>query len=271
MSDLEHAMCVMEQHITPETAHAIFDEASGKTLKYRQLLSHPDYKEVWSTSSANEFGRLAQGVGSRIKETNTIFFVNKTDVPADRRKDVTYGKFVCEYKPNKTEKERTRFTVGGDKINYPGDCSTPTGDLTLVKVHLNSVISTKNARYMTVDIEIFYLNTPMERYKYVLLKPTDIPDEIVQQYKLHDKADSEGNVYIEVRKGMYGLPQAGILAQKLLESRLNKHGYSQSTAVPGLWTHKTRPISFTLVVDDFGIKYVGKEHAVHLLNILKEH
>ncbi len=78
-------------------------------------------------------------------------------------------------------------------------------------------------------------------------------------------------IYIKVQKGMYGLPQAGILAQKLLEARLNKHGYSQSTAVSGLWTHKTHPISFTLIVNDFRIKYVGKEHALHLLNILKEH
>jgi hypothetical protein len=70
---------------------------------------------------------------------------------------------------------------------------------------------------------------------------------------------------------MYGLPQAGILAQQLLEERLNLHGYSQSKAVPGLWTHKSRPISFTLVVDDFGVKYVGKEHAMHLISILKEH
>ena len=59
---------------------------------------------------------------------------------------------------------------------------------------------------------------------------------------------------------MYGLPQAGILAQQLLEERLNKHGFYQNKA-PGLWTHNTRPISFTLVVDDFEIKYVGKEHA----------
>ncbi len=70
---------------------------------------------------------------------------------------------------------------------------------------------------------------------------------------------------------MYGLPQAGILAQKLLEQRLNAHGYFQSAAVPGLWTHTTRPISFTLVADNFGIKYVGREHILHLLSILKEH
>jgi hypothetical protein len=70
---------------------------------------------------------------------------------------------------------------------------------------------------------------------------------------------------------MYGLPQAGILAQELLEQQLNKHGYFQNKAIPGLWTHQTRPISFTLVVDNFGIKYVGQEHVMYLISILKEH
>ncbi len=69
---------------------------------------------------------------------------------------------------------------------------------------------------------------------------------------------------------MYRLPQAGILAQELLEMRLNQHRYSQSRAVPGLWTHKTSPITLTLVVDDFGVKYVGKEHTMHLISILKQ-
>ena len=124
---------------------------------------------------------------------------------------------------------------------------------------------------MSLDIKNFYLNTPMERYEYVRLKLDDVPTEIQIQYGLRDKVDQDGYVHIEVRKGMYGLPQAGILAQQLLEQRLNKHGHFQNKAVPGLWTHETRPISFTLVVDDFGIKYVGQEHALHLINILKEH
>ena len=270
-TDFEAAMNLMESNLKSESAHAIFDEESGQMLKYRKLITHPKYKEAWTHSSANEFGRLAQGVGTRINGTNTIFFIGKHEVPADRRRDITYGKFVCEYKPNKTEKERTRFTVGGDKINYPGDCATPTGDLTLFKTMLNSVVSTPGARFMTLDIKNFYLNTPMERYEYVRIKIEDIPDEIIQQYNLREKTDPDGYVFIEVRKGMYGLPQAGILAQRLLEQRLNKHGYAQNQAVPGLWTHKTRPISFTLVVDDFGIKYVGREHAMHLISILKEH
>ncbi len=69
---------------------------------------------------------------------------------------------------------------------------------------------------------------------------------------------------------MYGLPQAGIIAQQLLEKRLEKHGYHQSTATPGLWTHNTRPISFTLVVDDFGVIYVGEENAKKLLDAVQQ-
>ena len=70
---------------------------------------------------------------------------------------------------------------------------------------------------------------------------------------------------------MYGLPQAGLLANELLEKCLDKNGYIQSRLVPGLWQHKWRPIQFSLVVDDFGVKYFGREHADHLLSVLKEH
>ncbi len=179
LTDFAAAMQIMENETKSETAfkraNAIFDAKTNTGLKYRKLITHPDYQAAWNKSSANEFGRLAQGVGDRIKGTDTIFFVNKTEIPLDRRKDVTYGKFICELKPNKAEQERTRLTVGGDKINYTGHCGTPTADLTLVKVHLNSVISTLGARYMTVDIKNFYLNTPMARYEYVHLKIDDIP------------------------------------------------------------------------------------------------
>ena len=74
---------------------AVLDAESGKMLNYRQLLRHPKHKRGWQISSANEFGRLANGVGGRIKGTNTIQFIRRQDVPKDRRKDVTYGQFVC--------------------------------------------------------------------------------------------------------------------------------------------------------------------------------
>jgi hypothetical protein len=77
--------------------------------------------------------------------------------------------------------------------------------------------------------------------------------------------------FSEIQKGMYGLPQAGIIAQKLLADHLKQHGYTQSKTMPGLWLHKMRPIQFSLVVDDFGVKYVGKENALHMLNTIQKY
>jgi hypothetical protein len=69
---------------------------------------------------------------------------------------------------------------------------------------------------------------------------------------------------------MYGLPQADRLANDLLVKRLAPHGYDPVPHTHGLWRHDTRPVTFTLVVDEFGIKYIGKENADHLLNALKQ-
>ena len=75
-------MNLMGHNLKSETAQAIFDQESGKTLKYRALLMHPKYHDAWTHSSANKFGHLAQGVGIHIKGTDTIFFFNKDDIPA---------------------------------------------------------------------------------------------------------------------------------------------------------------------------------------------
>ena len=203
-------------------------------------------------------------MGGRVKGTNTIKFVRKSAIPNDRRRDITYGSFVCTVRPEKKEPNRTRFVVGGDRINYPGEVATPTADMLAAKILFNSVISTVGARFMTMDITNFYLETPMKRPEYIRLNIRDIPKEIILEYKLKDIVDTDGSIYLMATKGMYGLPHAGLIANELLEKRLNANGYFQSKLVPGLWAHKTRPIIFTLVVDDFGVKYVGKEHAIHL-------
>ena len=252
-------------------AMAVMDATTGKLMNYRQLMQSPKHKEVWSRSSANEFGRLAQGVGGRVKGTNTITFIRKSDVPHDRRKDVTYGQFVCSIRPEKEEMHRTRFTVGGDRVNYPGEVATPTADMLVAKILFNSIISTPKARFMTMDISNFYLMTPLKRPEYIRMKISDIPEEIIIEYKLRDLATDDGSIYIQANKGMYGLPQSGLLANELLERRLNKHGYRQSKLVPGLWRHDTRPIQFTLVVDDFGVKYINKDDAQHLQKVLEKH
>ena len=73
-----------------------------------------------------------------------------------------------------------------------------------------------------------------------------------------------------MRGGMCGLPQVRLLAHQFPEQILKKKGYAQSRFTPGFWKHKWRPILFTLMVDDFGVKCVGKQHTKHLIEFLKE-
>jgi hypothetical protein len=161
--------------------------------------------------------------------------------------------------------------VGGDQVLYPGNAGTPTADLLTVKLLITSIISTQGAKFMTMDIQDFYLNTPMAQYEYMQLKISDMPDNVIKHYKLHDIVTPDGHIYCEIQKGMYGLPQVGIIVQELLADCLKQHGYTQSKTTPGLWSHKTRPIQFSLVVNNFGVKYVGKENALHLLNTIQKH
>jgi hypothetical protein len=83
---------------------AVMDKDTGKLLNYRQLMNSPKYKKAWSLSAAHKFGRLAIGIRRRIKNpTNTIEFISQHEILADRRKDITYGQFVCLVRPKKAE------------------------------------------------------------------------------------------------------------------------------------------------------------------------
>ena len=94
------------------------------------------------------------------------------------------------------------------------------------------------------------------------------PQHIRQQYDLEIKS-KKGFVYVEIRIPIYGLPQAGKLANTALKEHLAQYEYFEVAHTPGLWQHITRPIAFSLVVDDFGVKYVHKNNVHHLANSLK--
>ena len=98
-----------------------------------------------------------------------------------------------------------------------------------------------------------YLATPMDCYEYMRMPLSIIPENIIRQYNLCERSKND-YVYMEIIRGMYGLPQAGILANQLLRKRLKPHGYYEVQHTPGLWRHESLPIQFTLVVDDFGVK-----------------
>jgi hypothetical protein len=136
--------------LLPEMANAVICPETGKSLKHQELITNLRYKIKWMRSTANEINRLYN--------TNTIRFIRRSDIPKGRK--VTYGSFVVDIKDHKEEKERTRLTVGGDQIEYPGDKSTRTADLTTAKILINSVISTLGATFLVIDINNFYLNTP---------------------------------------------------------------------------------------------------------------
>ena len=138
----------------------------------------------------------------------------------------------------------------------------------------NSTISTNNARYMCRDAENFYLATPLDRPEYMRIPIELIPQEFIDASNLADKikmVNCVGYIYMKIIRGIFGLPQAGVLANTLLRKRLAVHDYYEVEHTPGLFTDKTQPIWFTLVVDDFGVKYIGRQHAEHLMSVLKQH
>jgi hypothetical protein len=94
------------------------------------------------------------------------------------------------------------------------------------------------------------------------------PMWIVDQYNLK-KHSKNGWVYLEMRRAVGGLPQAGILANKHLRRKLAPFRYYKCVNIPSLWYHKLRPITFTLVVDNFGVKYVSQDDIDHLIVSIK--
>eukprot|EP00804_Cyclotella_cryptica_P019220 CCRYP_006117-RA/>CCRYP_006117-RA protein AED:0.10 eAED:0.09 QI:0/0/0/1/0/0/4/0/1232 len=169
---------------------------STPTLENSSILHHME-KCIWQRTRSPR-----PRYPGTVKGTNTIVFIAHNEIPPQRRKDVTYGRIVANYRPEKEDPYRIRLTVGGNRITYPGDCGTPTADMLTTKILLNSVISTKGARFMTIDIKDFYLNTPMVRPEYMRLKLSDIPDHIIKLYKLDKLVTTDGYVYVLIQKGM---------------------------------------------------------------------
>jgi hypothetical protein len=190
-----------QQHQAKSVIHPI----TGKEMECMALTKDPCLQPLWRRGFGNECGRLFQGIRD-IPGTDTCFFIKLTNIPTDRK--ITYGKIVCDYKPHKKKKECVRLTVGGDRLNYSGDVATSTADITTFKILINSTLSTKDAAMMMMDINNYYLGNPLPRFEYMKTPLSRFPEEIVEKYNLNALA-VDGWVYIEIRKGMYGLKQAG--------------------------------------------------------------
>ena len=117
-----------------------------------------------------------KGLKGGIQGTKTMKFIQKHEVLYDKK--VTYTRFICDYSPQKEEKERTRISVGGNRMDYQGEVSTKTAGLITIKLLFNSVVSSTGDKFMTADVKNFYLNTPMDEIEYMKILVRLIPYEI---------------------------------------------------------------------------------------------
>ena len=257
-----------EQVFSPSVNHIYRPDGKKETID--TLLQGSDRK-IWTQSLSNEWGRLAQGNDAGIVSTNTIDFVHQHEVPKHR--DVTYATFVLDYRPLKTEPHRVRITVGGDRLTYTSDAGSPAANLLETKLLVNSTISdaSKGARFMSADLKDFFLATPMDGEEYMKVQYKHFPNDIRKRYKLDQKVTDNEYIYIKIKRGMYGLKQAAILAYQELKKNLKTYGYHPIIGTVGLWQHETRPTKFCVCVDDFGVKYFLQDDANHLINSLKKH
>ena len=207
-----------------------------------------------------------------MKAQDAIEFIHKTEIPIGRK--ITYTNFVCNYRPLKFEPYRVRITVGGDKLDYPYTTASPAASIIEAKLIVNSVISDHKkhkSRFCAIDLNNFFLATPMERAEYIRIHKKHITKNFMQEYKLQNKITKDEYLYCKVKKGMYGFKQAAaILAYKLLVKRLEQDDYIPIPLTNGLFKHRTCRTTFALCVDNFGVKYNSEEDLIHLIQMLKK-
>jgi hypothetical protein len=120
---------------TVQCIGTIIDDDTGDVLEYQHLMKIDKHKQVWAHSFTNEIGPLFQGI-KNVPGTDTCYFIPKSHVPAHKRP--TYGRICCNYQPQKEEKYCVRLTIGCNHIDYSGNKSTPTANLTMAKLLINS-------------------------------------------------------------------------------------------------------------------------------------
>eukprot|EP00804_Cyclotella_cryptica_P027931 CCRYP_003827-RA/>CCRYP_003827-RA protein AED:0.22 eAED:0.22 QI:0/0/0/1/1/1/3/0/649 len=149
-----------------EFLNAVLNKATGELMEYRHLIKDPNYSTTW---------RKAYG---------------RRPYRSPQRRHLR--PHMRQFSSRERRPTSNRLTVGGNKIHFPGDCGTPTADMLTTKILLNSIISTQGARFMTIDIKDFYLNTPMARPEFMRLKLADIPEDFITLYNLRNLATPDG-------------------------------------------------------------------------------
>ena len=154
-------------------------------------------------------------------------------------------------------------------MKFTGETSTETASIETAKLLFNSTLSTKRARFMAIDILNFYTHNNLIDYQYMQFAMSEIPQEIIDEYNLKTVVNEDIYCYAGIRKPLYGLLEAGYITNVKLKRILGLEGYIPSKFTPGLFTRKIREIVFSLVVDDFGVRYKKREDAENLLKTIQ--
>ena len=243
---------------------------AGKPITMGYVLGNI-HKTYWEEAQVEEFSRLL--------DSHTIKHVYKDSIPREHRKNISYynerarektkiidGKEHIEY--------RVRGTFGGDHRKYPGAVSSNTAEYPVVKMLLNSVVSDvrnkdKDTRFSTLDLVDFYIGTELENHDdpdYFKIKASKVPIAICQKYNI--SPDNDDYIYFRLDKCLYGHAVAGRLSNQELVKLLKVAGYYESDLVPCLFKHESRQISFSLIVDDLGVKHTNTEDIQHLIDAI---
>jgi hypothetical protein len=247
-----------QEYIDFHACTALDLNADGTRLTSASALKGPD-KLLWEKAHGEEIVRLI--------ESQTGRFIYRHEMPTDRTAAYYNPQLKIKMKADGPQ-YRVRGTIGGDKVHYPGDTTAYTAHLETIRVMLNAIVS-EDAEFCTADIKDFYLGTPLDRKEYMRIPLKHIPLDIQERYNIAGMVHN-GFVLMEISNSIYGLPQAGKLSQDRLVKHLATHEYIQCINTPCLFVHRTNGVAFTLVVDDFLIKFKQRSAVEHLLSALRE-
>ena len=245
--------------------NTIEEHTENESMKFRHLIKGRD-KDEWLKSDIKEFHK-------QYRDTETIRPILFDNIPPDKKPFISYYNRQCRVKMKSSGPDRrVRGTFGGNKKSgYKGVTSSYQANMVTTKLLLNKAISDVKSKCFTMDITDMYLQSklPPDQYEYMVMDISDIPEEIIQCYNLRTFIrPGTTKIYNEVIGALYGMKQSGYIANKELVTYLESNGYMQSKTTPCLFKHNVDDIDFTLITDDFLIRYSDQKEADKLYEIM---